>query len=59
MGMMLRRYHAAKKERFNKQEVIEEAEQQMALSNETSLEETDDEIEKPVYQKRTYTKRSE
>lgn len=54
MGMTLRRYHAARKEKFDKQQAIEEAK---ATTIYTVKE--DVVIEAPVVEKRKYTKRVE
>lgn len=56
MGMTLRRYHAARAERINKQEAVEEAKQQFVYERKgVDIEKEDDApIEKRKYTKKTF-----
>lgn len=57
MGMMLRRYHAAKKETFDKEEVIEEAKTQYVFDMVDKTFVPDPTVINP--EKRKYTKRTD
>jgi len=57
MGMTLRRYHAARKEKFDKQEAIEEAKRSIVyeVQKENTVVGLNSDL--PIVEKRKYTKR--
>jgi hypothetical protein len=60
MGMMLRRYHAAKQEKYDKQEAIEEAKATVVyeVQKENTTVGMNSDLQQ-VIEKRKYTKRTE